>query len=38
MHDLEGTKFMDHFQRLYLRNNNIKRVGKLNTTILLNLK
>lgn len=28
MHDLEGTQFMDHFQKLYLRNNQLKRVSQ----------
>ncbi|XP_065363432.1 protein halfway [Calliphora vicina] len=35
MHDLEGTNFMDHFQRLYLRNNNIKRLPEYLLTNVL---
>uniref|UniRef100_A0A1A9X021 Vacuolar protein sorting-associated protein 18 homolog n=1 Tax=Glossina brevipalpis TaxID=37001 RepID=A0A1A9X021_9MUSC len=29
MHDLEGTKFMDHFQEIHLRNNAISRIWLL---------
>lgn len=33
MHDLEGTKFMDNFQKLHLRNNTISRVNLLKNQV-----
>ncbi|XP_073832130.1 leucine-rich repeat domain-containing protein hfw isoform X1 [Musca autumnalis] len=35
MHDLEGTQFMDHFQKLYLRNNHLKRLPEYLLTNVL---
>uniref|UniRef100_A0A1I8MN61 Protein halfway n=1 Tax=Musca domestica TaxID=7370 RepID=A0A1I8MN61_MUSDO len=35
MHDLEGTQFMDHFQKLYLRNNQLKRLPEYLLTNVL---
>uniref|UniRef100_A0A1A9ZLN7 Protein halfway n=1 Tax=Glossina pallidipes TaxID=7398 RepID=A0A1A9ZLN7_GLOPL len=36
MHDLEGTKFMDHFQEIHLRNNAISRLPEYLLTNVLN--